>query len=333
MVPVSITLTSIPISEPPLDARIACSISASNVSLEQFPSSSVGSSKVEDTCISTGLLQSSALDVLYSSTGTDAENPSIKAASSSDLSSSPITKKVRFACSSTDQVHFVLSRKQLSFKERNKTWWTQADLDYLRRMQRQVVDNAVRTGNGKVLSNIFLAENEQKLDDEDLKKVQDLIIFFQEDYGRRGLERLCNQMHKQERLKARKKAVSYVLEQQCNIELKDALVKEYGILTRSAKEFALTMARVDEFVAHGRFLLTASDTTPPSSPAFSAFSPASPVPSIDTLESSETSSTNSPNSVLSKQYGTSSTRCNMPSILVRLATSIVIVSREQKKTD
>lgn len=235
MLPVSITLTSIPISEPPLDARIASSISVSNVSLEQFPSSSVGSSKVEDTCtrpISTGLEQPSELDILSSSTGTDAENPSIKGASSSDPSSSSITKKVRFACSSTDQVHFVLSRKQLSFKERNKTWWTQADLDYLRRMQRQVVDNAVRTGNGKVLSNIFLAENEQKLDDEDLKKIQDLINFFQEDYGRRGLERLCNQMHKQERLKARKKAVSYVLEQQCNIEMKDALAKEYGILTR-----------------------------------------------------------------------------------------------------
>jgi hypothetical protein len=144
-------------------------------------------------------------------------------------------KTVQFACSSTDKVNFVLSRKQLSYKERNKTWWTQADFDYLRRVQREITNAAVRTSSGRVLSNAFQVESVEDeprvIDNNSDEVIQGLIAWYQEDFGRRGLERLCCPQHKKERLKARQRAVSYVMKNQ-HVESKEDFAKGYEKLTR-----------------------------------------------------------------------------------------------------
>lgn len=147
-------------------------------------------------------------------------------------------KSVRFACSTTDKVNFVLSRKQFSYKERNKTWWTQADFDYLRRVQREITNAAVRTSSGRILSNAFPVESvedeprtTERNGDEDGKVIQGLITWYKEDLGRRGLERLCCQQHKKERLKARQRAVSYVMNNQ-HVVSKEDFADEYEKLTR-----------------------------------------------------------------------------------------------------
>lgn len=274
-------------------------------------------------------------------------------------------KTVRFACSSTDKVNFVLSRKQLSYKERNKTWWTQADFDYLRRVQREITNAAVRTSSGRVLSNAFQlesVEDEQRVidanSDEDGKVIQGLIAWYQEDLGRRGLERLCCQQHKKERLKARQRAVSYVLKNQ-HVDSKEDFANGYEKLTRSAKKFALTMAQVDEFVAHDRFISTnisdsmASSVSSPHPPSSKRESPpSSPASSTSSLTSITLSSVSSTVPLPSQTKGiVNAKNCSVPilitrnnallqvkprrsvTVLTRLPTGMVIVSQEQKAAE
>jgi hypothetical protein len=63
-------------------------------------------------------------------------------------------------------------------------------------LQREITNAAVRTSSGRVLSNAFeveSVEDEQRVidknSDEDGKVIQGLIAWYQEDLGRRGLER------------------------------------------------------------------------------------------------------------------------------------------------
>ncbi len=63
-------------------------------------------------------------------------------------------------------------------------------------MQREITNAAVCTSSGRVLSNAFeveSVEDEQRVidknSDEDGKVIQGLIAWYQEDLGRRGLER------------------------------------------------------------------------------------------------------------------------------------------------
>lgn len=263
MAPISILFTVTPAVSPSNTEPSLCAESAH---------SSLGGTKVgalpQQDCharsMSTESLQVSAsslsLDALPSFTGTeDADNNTasinfIDAPVSPEPISSPEAslsskKSVQFACSSTDKVNFVLSRKQLSYKERNKTWWTQADFEYLRRMQREITNAAIRTNSGKVLSNAFPVEPVQE--DQVLKEqhsggnttsdgmycnnqpkmVQSLVHWYKEDIGRRGLERLCCPVHKKERLKARQRVVSYVMKNQ-NMDSKENFAKGYEALTR-----------------------------------------------------------------------------------------------------
>jgi hypothetical protein len=121
--------------------------------------------------------------------------------------------------------------------------------------------------------------------------------------------------------------------------------------SRSGKKFALTMAQVDEFVAHDRFISTKRSDSMASSVS-SPHPPSSPASSTSSLTSIALSSVSSTVPLTSQTKGiVNAKNCSVPilitrntallqvkprrsvTVLTRLPTGMVIVSQEQKAAE